>query len=109
MSIRIGVDSVPPLCSAFWRMAVGVFIVTGWALDRGVTIRPAKGEGWPLFALIALFTVQIALLNTGTALTSPAFGVVILNSYAVFANITGHFFPRMERPLNPMRALGLTL
>jgi drug/metabolite transporter (DMT)-like permease len=78
-------------------------------LHRGVTIRPAKGEGWPLFALSALFTVQIALLNTGTALTSPAFGVVILNSYAVFANITGHFFPGMERPLNPMRALGLTL
>ena len=109
ISIRIGVDSVPPLWSAFWRMALGVVIVTGWALRRGVAIRPAHGEGLPLFILSVLFTAQIGLLNSGTALTSPGFGVVILNSYAVFANITGHFFPGMERPINGVRALGLTL
>ena len=109
ISIRIGVDSVPPLWSAFWRMALGVVIVTGWTLHRGVAIRPAKGEGLPLFILSVLFTAQIGLLNSGTALTSPAFGVVILNSYAVFANITGHFFPGMERPINGVRALGLML
>jgi drug/metabolite transporter (DMT)-like permease len=109
ISIRIGVDSVPPLWSAFWRMALGVVIVTAWALNRGVAIRPAKGEGWPLFGLSVLFTAQIGLLNAGTAMTSPAFGVVILNSYAVFANIIGHFFPGMERPINGTRALGLTL
>lgn len=109
VSIRIGVDSVPPLWSAFWRMAVGVVIVAAWALHRGVRIRPAKGEGWPLFGLGVLFTAQIGLLNSGTAMTSPAFGVVILNCYAVFANITGHFFPGMERPINGARALGLAL
>lgn len=90
-------------------MAVGTVIVTGWAFYRGMPIRPAKGEGWPLLILSVLFTAQIALLNSGTALTSPAFGVVILNSYAVFANITGHFFPGLERPINGVRAIGLTL
>ena len=90
-------------------MALGVVVVTAWALHRGVAIRPAKGEGWPLFGLSVLFTAQIGLLNSGTAMTSPAFGVVILNSYAVFANITGHFFPGMEKPINGVRALGLTL
>jgi drug/metabolite transporter (DMT)-like permease len=109
ISIRIGVDSVPPLWSAFWRMSVGVFFVTAWALRRGVGIWPPKRERWPLFVLSLLFTVQIALLNSGTALTSPGFGVVILNSYAVFANITGHFFPGMERPINRARAVGLGL
>lgn len=109
ISIRIGVDSVPPLWSAFWRMATGVVIVTAWAAHRGVAIRPAKGEGWPLLGLSALFTIQIGLLNSGTALTSPGFGVVILNSYAVFANLFGHFFPGMERPMSRSRAVGLTL
>ena len=90
-------------------MALGVVIVTAWALHRGLAIRPGKGERWPLFLLSLLFTAQIALLNFGTAMTSPAFGVVILNSYAVFANITGHFFPGMEKPINGIRALGLTL
>lgn len=109
VSIRIGLESVPPLWSAFWRMAVGVLIVSVWAWRRGVRIRPLPGEGWLLFGLAALFTIQIALLNSGTALTSPAFGVVILNSYAVFANITGHFFPGLEKPINGARALGLAL
>lgn len=90
-------------------MALGVVIVLAWALHRGVAIRPAKRERWPLFVLSVLFTAQIALLNSGTAMTSPAFGVVILNSYAVFANITGHFFPGMERPINGARAFGLAL
>ena len=109
VSIRIGVDSVPPLWSAFWRMALGVVVVTAWTLRSGLKVRPAKGEGWPLFILGALFTAQVGLLNSGTPMTSPAFGVVILNSYAVFANITGHFFPGMEKPLNGVRALGLAL
>jgi drug/metabolite transporter (DMT)-like permease len=109
ISIRIGVDSVPPLWSAFWRMALGVFFVTAWALRRGVGIWPPKRERWQLFVLSALFTVQIGLLNYGTALTSPGFGVVILNSYAVFANITGHFFPGMEKPMNRARTVGLAL
>jgi drug/metabolite transporter (DMT)-like permease len=109
ISIRIGVDSVPPLWSAFWRMAVGVVIVTAWAMSRGVAIRPLKKERGPLFVLSVLFTVQIGLLNSGTAMTSPAFGVVILNSYPVFANIAGHFLPGMEKPISGVRAFGLML
>src|SRR6185503_12532843 len=74
ISIRIGVDSVPPLWSAFWRMALGVVIVTSWALYRRMPLRLEKGEGWPLLILGALFTAQVGLLNSGTAMTSPAFG-----------------------------------
>lgn len=109
VSIRVGVDSVPPLWSAFWRMAVGVAVVTGWALSRGVSIRPAPGEWKPLFYLGVLFTAQIGLLNSASAMTSPSYGVVILNSYAVFANIVGHFWrgPQLEDRLSGTRVLGL--
>jgi drug/metabolite transporter (DMT)-like permease len=109
VSIRVGVDSVPPLWSAFWRMAVGVVVVTGWALSRGVSIRPAPGEWKGLFYLGVLFTAQIGLLNSASAMTSPSYGVVILNSYAVFANLVGHFWrgPQLEDRLTAMRILGL--
>jgi len=109
VSIRVGVDSVPPLWSAFWRMAVGVVVVTGWALSRGVSIRPASGEWRPLFILGVLFTTQIGLLNSATAMTSPSYGVVILNSYAVFANLVGHFWrgPQLEDRLTGPRIVGL--
>jgi O-acetylserine/cysteine efflux transporter len=111
VSIRVGVDSVPPLWSAFWRMAVGVLVVTGWALSRGVSIRPAPGEWKPLFYLGVLFTAQIGLLNSASAMTSPSYGVVILNSYAVFANIVGHFWrgPSLEDRLTGTRVLGLAV
>ena len=111
VSIRVGVDSVPPLWSAFWRMAVGVVVVTGWALTRGIAIRPAAGEWRPLFYLGVLFTTQIALLNSASAMTSPSYGVVILNSYAVFANIVGHFWrgPSLEARLTGKRILGLSI
>lgn len=110
VSIRIGVDSVPPLWSAFWRMLVGTMVVTAWAWKSGAAIWPARGEWRHLLILGALFTGQIGLLNSGSAYTSPAFGVVILNSYAVFANIVGHFFlPELETPLTRVRVGGLVI
>jgi O-acetylserine/cysteine efflux transporter len=109
VSIRIGVDSVPPLWSAFWRMLTGVIFVSIWARGQGLQIWPARQE-WPaLFRLGVLFTLQIGLLNSGAALTSPAYAVVLLNSYAVFANITGHFFTSLEGPLTRNRIIGLTV
>ncbi len=111
VSIRVGVDSVPPLWSAFWRMAVGVAVVTAWSLWKGVPVRPARGEWRPLFYLGVLFTAQIALLNSASTMTSPSYGVVILNSYAVFANLVGHFWrgPHLEDRLTGMRVLGLSV
>ncbi len=110
VSIRVGVDSIPPIWSAFWRMLIGVIFVGAWARHRGVPFWPTPAEWRPLFLLGVLFTVQIGLLNSASALTSPAYGVVILNAYAVFANLTGHFFSRrLEDPLTTTRVLGLVL
>ena len=110
VSIRVGVDSIPPLWSAFWRMLLGVMVVGAWALHRRVAFWPRAGEWRPLFWLGVLFTIQIALMNSAAALSSPAYGVVILNSYAVFSNLTGHFFfKRLEEPLTPVRIVGLML
>lgn len=55
-----------------------------------------------------LFTAQIALLNMAAEMTSPAYGEVILNSYAIFANLIAHFTSTHER-LNRVRVLGLSL
>lgn len=114
VSIRAGLDSVPPLWSAFWRMLLGVLFVTAWMLRRRVPLRPAPGELGPLLILGVVFTLQIALLNTASTMTSPAYGVVILNAYAIFANLTGHFAGKYiaavrETPLTPLRVAGLLL
>ncbi|MBS1828202.1 MAG: DMT family transporter [Acidobacteria bacterium] len=115
VSIRIGLSSIPPIWSAFWRMLAGIAFVYLWARFTSVRIHPAKGETIPLIILGLLFTAQIALLNIGTSLTSPGFAVVILNAYSVYANLTGHIAAKYahsvvhEEPLTGIRILGLTL
>lgn len=114
VSIKIGVDSVPPIWSAFWRMSLGVVFVALWAYRQRVSLWPQRREYLPLLILGLLFTAQIALLNSATEMTSPAYGVVILNAYPIFVNLTGHFAAQRwhgvsEEPITPIRALGLAL
>jgi len=115
VSIRAGVDSIPPIWSAFWRMSLGVVFVTLWALRQGVPLVPRRHEWGTLAILGAMFTLQIALMNSATELTSPAYGVVILNAYPIFVNLTGHFAAQrwpekiQEERLTFIRAAGLAL
>lgn len=108
VSLKIGMEAVPAFWNAFWRMLLGTAVVAVWARRSGVAVRPARGEWLPLLWLGLMFTVQIGLLNSGTVLTSPGYGVVILNSYAIFANLFGHFVMPEDR-LTPRRVLGLAL
>ena len=95
-------------------MSLGAIFVALWAWRTGVPIRPLKKEVMPLAILGLLFTIQIALLNSGTELTSPAFTVVILNSYPIFVNLAAHFAAKRwhavnEEHITPIRAVGLAL
>jgi drug/metabolite transporter (DMT)-like permease len=96
-------------------MFTGVVIVMVWAMRQRVRLRAEPGETGPLLVLGVLFTAQIALLNSASPLTSPAYGVVILNSYPIFANLVGHIAARhagsriSEEPLTPIRTAGLAL
>ncbi len=96
-------------------MLAGIAFVALWARFHGISLRPGPGERGPLIVLGLLFTVQIAMLNIGTSLTSPGFAVVILNAYAIYANLTGHVAAHYakgkihEEPLTPIRIIGLAL
>jgi drug/metabolite transporter (DMT)-like permease len=89
-------------------MITGIAGVGAWALLRGVTLKPQPGEGKLLLMLGALFGTQIAAMNLGVNWTSPASGVVLMNTYPLFANLIGHFFVAEDR-LSPGRLLGLVL
>jgi drug/metabolite transporter (DMT)-like permease len=90
---------------------VGVVVVAVWARWTGAQIWPRSSEWRPLFLLGVLFTVQIGLLNSAAALTSPSYGVVILNAYPVFVNMVGHFWrgPGIEGRLTGRRMAGLAV
>ncbi len=108
VALKIGLDTFPPFWTGLWRMSTGAMVVGFWARLRGISLKPQPGELRFLLALGLLFTVQIAGLNLGVDLTSPAFGVVLINSHPLFANFIGHFVVKEDR-LSWPRLCGLTL
>ena len=108
VALKLGLATFPPIWSAFWRMVVGVAVVGAWALSQGIALKPPAAERRFLLALGMLFTLQITLLNSGVDATSPAYAVVLLNAYPIFANVIGHFFVPEDR-LSWIRVLGLAL
>lgn len=108
VALKIGLATIPPLWSAFWRFLSGAVAVVVWAKAAGIPLRPRPEERWPLTILGILFTLQITGLNIGVNSTSPAYAVILLNSHPIFTNLIGHFFVPEDR-LSRQRILGLTI
>jgi drug/metabolite transporter (DMT)-like permease len=108
VALKYGLDTFPPYWSAWWRFLVGAFVLAIWARSQGTSLELSRREWRPLLILGAMFTAQILLLNTGVALTSPAYAVVILNAHPIFSNLIGHFVASEQR-LGPSRSFGLAL
>ena len=108
VGLKIGLATFPPLWSAFWRMLTGIVVVAAWARWRGISLVPQTGELRFLVILGMAFFVQISAMNVGVNWTSPAYGVVLISSYPVFANLISHFVVAEDR-LSWRRVCGLSL
>ena len=72
--IKFGLADAPPLRLAWMRMAVGgvVVVLWGWRTGRLAAFTLAPSEWRPLMVIGVLFTLQVGLMNVGTALTTAA-------------------------------------
>jgi drug/metabolite transporter (DMT)-like permease len=107
-ALKVGLEVFPPFWNAFWRMLFGIAALLLWAWWQRIPLWPGRGEWRRLIQLGLLFTAQILLMNSGANLTSPAYGVVLINAHPVFANLIGHFAAHEQR-LGRVRLLGLAL
>jgi drug/metabolite transporter (DMT)-like permease len=108
VALKVGLATVPPLWSAFWRFLVAFVAVVVWAKSVGIPLKPRPGERWPLGILGFLFTLQITGLNLGVNATSPAYAVILLNSHPIFTNLISHFWVPEDR-LSRQRVAGLAI
>jgi drug/metabolite transporter (DMT)-like permease len=108
IALKIGLATVPPLWSAFWRFLCGWLAVVIWAKFYGIRMMPEPGEARSLTILGLMFTLQIMGLNLGVNATSPAYAVILLNSHPIFTNLVSHFFVPEDR-LSRQRILGLAV
>ena len=108
VSIKIGLATIPPYWSAFWRMASAALAVAAWTWARGMPVLFRSEHFRQLLILTAMFTVQIAVFNLSVHFTSPAYAVVLLNTNPILVNLISHFFASDDR-LTPARLLGLAI
>ncbi len=108
VALKLGLGTLPPMWSAFWRFAVAAVAVYVWAKHQGVSLKPSREDLAPIATLGLMFAAQITCLNVGIDMTSPGYGVVLLNSHPIFTNLFGHFFESEEK-LSGRRLLGMTI
>jgi drug/metabolite transporter (DMT)-like permease len=93
VAIKLGLADAPPLRLAVMRFAVGGIVILAWAALTGrlAALRVDRGDRGTLLFVGVLLGVQVAMLNTGTSLTSAANAAVLLNLYAVHTVVFAHF------------------
>lgn len=108
VAVKLGLEVFPPLWSGFLRFALGATCVALWALVARIPLMPTREE-WPTYLWLGvLFTLQIALLNTGFGATTAVNGAVLVSTNPLFGVLFAHFLVPGDR-LRPARALGVLI
>ncbi len=108
VSIKIGLQGVPPLALAGFRFLLALAAVTVWSISQRVSIRPNRGELGPLFLLGIAFVMQIITLNVGTHFTSAARSTIMINFFPFFTALFAHFWVPGDR-LSFLKVAGIGL
>ena len=108
VSIKFGLETIPPIWSAFWRMLLAVIALTLWARACSKPILVDRKHFGSMLKLSLLFIAKITIFNLGVYFTSPAYSVILLNTNPLMVNVISHFFVHDER-LTWQRILGLSI
>ncbi len=108
VSIKIGLQGVPPFALATMRFLLGFAAITLWSLHQRVPLRMNPGELLPLVFVSAIFTLQITTLNLGTQITEASRSTVFISTYPFFTALFAHFWVPGDR-LSVRKTIGITL
>ena len=108
VSLKVGLETIPPFWIAFWRMLVAVLGVAAWGWATGNPVLMERRRLGQMAVLSGLFTVQIAVFNLSVDFTSPSYAVIMLNTTPVLVNFISHFFVQDDR-LTVARLAGLAI
>ncbi|MBI1930181.1 DMT family transporter [Candidatus Poribacteria bacterium] len=97
VSIKIGLQGIPPLALAGLRFLLGLAAITAWSLSQRIQMRMNRGELLPLVCLSAIFLMQIIALNVGTRFTLASHSTILVTTYPFFTALFAHFWVPGER------------
>lgn len=108
VSIKIGLQGVPPFALATMRFLLGFAAITLWSLHQRVRLRLNPGELLPLIFVSVIFTLQITTLNLGTQITEASRSTVFISTYPFFTALFAHFWVPGDS-LSVRKTVGITL
>ena len=106
LSIKVGLQDIPPLALALLRFVLGLIVVGSWAWYRGIPLRLRQGELPGLLLLTTIFILQIITLNIGTQFTTASRSTIFINVYPFFTSLFAHLWIPGER-LSVTKTLGV--
>ncbi len=92
LSIKVGLEDMPPMALAFVRFVIGLIIVGIWSLYRRIPLGLKRGDLSRLLLLTAIFISQIITLNVGTVYTTASRSTIFINTYPFFTAIFAHLW-----------------
>lgn len=107
-ALRLSLGLIGPFEAAFGRFLLGLLLLSGVAAIRRIPISIPRELWSGNLGLGVLFTVQICLLNLGSAQTSAGRQALLINSYPLFVPAMAHLFLPGER-ISPARVVGTLL
>ena len=108
VSIKIGLQDIPPLALAVARFLLALFAVGSWAIIQRIPIAIKRGELLPLLCLSTIFLLQIISLNVGTKFTSASRSTILINTAPFFTVLFAHFWVPGDR-LSVSKVVGISL
>ena len=108
VSIKIGLQDIPPLALAVARFLLALFAVGTWAIIQRIPIAINRGELVPLLCLSAIFLLQIISLNVGTQFTNASRSTILINTAPFFTVLFAHFWVPGDR-LSVTKVVGISL
>lgn len=107
-ALRFSLAYLPAYSAAGIRFAVGLAVILLFAAVQRIPLRAERKDWAPLAWMGLLFTVQIALLNYGSAHTGASRQALLINSYPLFVPLLAHVFLPGDR-LTPAKLGGTGL
>ncbi len=108
VSVKVGLDGIPPILLAVIRFGVALVCVYTWTRLAGVSLHVPRGDRLIIVVPGLVMAAQILFLNIGAEQTSGSHAVLFMQTYPFFVAAIAHYIIPGDR-LRLVKIVGLGL
>ena len=108
VSVKVGLQGIPPILLAVLRFGVALVCVYAWTRLAGVSLHVARGDRLIIAVPALVMAGQILFLNIGAERTSGSHAVLFMQTYPFVVAAISHYIIPGDR-LTVMKNVGLIL